>query len=113
QRLAFGEDALDRLRRLAADRLSMLPDVGDVEEGGALEADLEERGLHAGKHPRDAPHVDVPDQAAARAALDQELLHHPRACDRYACFLRGDINKNFFGHAVYRGAGWSRRAAAP
>ena len=66
-----------------------------------------------GQHAGDLAHVDVAHQPAARGPLDQQLLHHPRAGDRYACLLGRDINKDFFGHAVSRAAGWSRTAAAP
>jgi len=51
--LAFGEDALDGAQRVAG--VAVAPDVGHVQEGGALEADVHEGGLHAGQHAHDAP----------------------------------------------------------
>ena len=51
----------------------LLEHVVDVEEGVALEAELDERGLHAGEHPADAALIDVADDAAVRLALDEEL----------------------------------------
>src|SRR5690606_27322613 len=38
-----------------------------------LEADVDEGGLHAGEHPRDAPLVDVARDAAGAGPLDVEL----------------------------------------
>ena len=75
--LALGEDLLDR-------PVAAVPDVGDVQERGALQADLDERRLHPGQHARHAPDVDVAHQPAARRPLDQELLHHARRGDRPA-----------------------------
>ena len=43
------------------------PHVGDVEERVLLEAEVDEGRLHAGQDARDAPLVDVPDDAAAAA----------------------------------------------
>ena len=98
-RLPLGEDLLDRARRrggLAV--LALLPDVGDVQERGPLEPDLDERGLHAGQHPHHAAHVDVADDAAARGALDVQLLHHAVRHHRDARFLRRDVDQDLFGH---------------
>jgi hypothetical protein len=92
-RFALGQDLLDRLARLA-----VVPDVRHVQEGGARQPDLEERRLHAGQHARHAAHVDVADQAAARAALDEELLHHPGAGHRDPGFLRRDVDEDFLRH---------------
>ena len=87
QRLALVQDALDRLVVAAVSVLAVLPDVGDVQERGALEADLDERGLHAGQHARDAAQVDVADQAARAGALDVQLLHDALLEHRDARFL--------------------------
>ena len=48
-------------------------DVGDVEEAVALEAEVDEGGLHAGQHFRDPALVDVTDDAAVPLALDENL----------------------------------------
>src|SRR5262245_5155121 len=98
-RLTLGENPLDRARgrgRFAV--LALLPDVGDVQERGALEPDLDERRLHPGQHPHHAPHVDVADDAAARGALDVQLLHHAVRHHRDAGFLRRDVDQDLFGH---------------
>ena len=74
QRLAFVQDALDR-PVLAVAVLPVLPDVGDVQERRALEADFDECALHAGQHARDAAETDVADQPARARALDVQFLH--------------------------------------
>src|SRR6185295_16743508 len=48
-------------------------DVGDVEEAVALEAEVDEGGLHAGQDLRDPALVDVADDAAVPLALDENL----------------------------------------
>src|SRR5215831_20535368 len=60
QRLALGENALDRLRLRVP--VALLPDVGDVQEARAVQADLDERRLHPREHARDLPRVDVADE---------------------------------------------------
>ena len=75
-------EALQRLGLLlggteAVEVVHLLADVGDIEEGVLLEAEVDEGRLHAGKDARDAPLVDVPDDAALAAALDLHLGHAP------------------------------------
>ncbi len=54
--------------------VALSPDhVLDVQERRAFEADVDERGLHAGQHARDFAEVDVADRAAVPLALDVEL----------------------------------------
>ena len=96
QRLPFREDALDRLCPGLA---VALPDVGDVQEGGALQADLYERRLHPGEYPRDLPDVDVAHKPAARRALDMQLLRHARLHDRDPGFLRRAVDQEVLGHS--------------
>ena len=48
-------------------------DVGDVEEAVALEAEIDEGGLHAGQDFRDPALVDVADDAAVAFALDEDF----------------------------------------
>jgi hypothetical protein len=47
--------------------------VFDVKKGGAVETDVDEGGLHPGKHARHAAEVDVSDRGTMVAALDVEL----------------------------------------
>jgi hypothetical protein len=81
---------------IGVSRLAVFADVRDVQESGALEADFDERGLHAGQHARHPAHVHIADQPAAVAALDQELLHHARGDHRDAGFPRRDVDQYFF-----------------
>ena len=63
--------------------------VGDVEEGRAFEADVDERRLHAGQHAGDAAGIDIADQTALERALDMQLLDRAVLDDRDASFLEG------------------------
>ena len=45
--------------------------VRDVEEGVALQSDVDERALHARQHLRDSALVNVADRAALAVALDE------------------------------------------
>ncbi len=124
QRLTLVQDLLDGTRVATAMAvLPVLPDVGDVEERRALEADLDERALHPGEHPRDAPEADVADEAPRAGALDVELLHDALLEHRDARFLGGYVDEDFMRHRVVRVIARgtrcrraplpSRRAAAP
>ena len=73
-------------------------DVGGVQERGALEADVDERGLHARQHARNAALVDVADESAAIGALEKDLLQHAVLDQRRAHLARTDIDQNFGGH---------------
>ena len=53
--------------------LERVDDVGDVEEAVALEAEVDEGGLHAGQDFRDPALVDVADDAALPFALDEDF----------------------------------------
>jgi hypothetical protein len=48
-----------------------------VQESVALQADVDERRLHAGKHVVHRPLVDVADDRALASALDVELADLP------------------------------------
>ena len=100
QRLALREDALDRLRRRVAllRVLALLPDVGDVQEAGAVQPDLDEGRLHAREHPRHLAGVDIADQAAARRALDVQLLGTPDCMTATRRFLRRAVDQDVLGH---------------
>jgi hypothetical protein len=92
-RLPFREALLDRPRGVFGAGLAQ---VRDVQEAGALQADLDERRLHAGQHARHFAEIDVADQPAARGALDEQLLHHARHRDRDARLLRRDVDEDLF-----------------
>ena len=100
QRLTFKHEALDRRRRHRA--RAMVPTrgaavhmhVGHMQERGALEADVDERRLHAGQHAGDASGVDVADQPALQRAFDMELLHRAVLDHGDARFLRSPVDED-------------------
>ena len=98
QVLAFGEDALDRARALAG--VAVAPDVGHVQEGGALQAHVHERGLHARQHAHHAAKVDVADEAARVLALDVQLLHHAVVEQRDTRLLRREVDEISLAHGA-------------
>jgi hypothetical protein len=89
-----------------------------MQEGGALQADVDEGRLHARQHPADAPAVDIADQTAALGALDDDLLHHAVLDHRDAGLGRRDVDQYFFAQGARAGRRRSRpdargRTAAP
>jgi hypothetical protein len=100
-RLPLAQDALDRARFVAVVAVAVdafAPDVGDMEEGGALQADLDEGRLHAGQHPHHAAEIDVADDAAAVGALDVQFLHRALLQQGDAGFLRREVDQELFSH---------------
>ena len=73
------DQLVDAFAAAAAALRRLLPvgqdDLVDVQEAVALEADVDEGGLHAGKDVVDLPLVDVADDRAPAAALYVELRH--------------------------------------
>ena len=57
----------------AVELLDRVDDIRDVEKPVALEADVNERALHAGQHFRDPALVDVPDDPSMPLPLDEDL----------------------------------------
>jgi hypothetical protein len=100
--LAFEEQALDRSQRFVA--RARLADVGDVQEGGTAEADVDERRLHPRQDAHDASDIDVADEAATGAAFDVQFLHDALVHDGDARFLRREVDQDLFGHggAIWR-----------
>src|SRR4029077_1871322 len=101
--LAFVEDPLDR-PVLAVAVLAMLPDVGDMQECRALEADLDERALHAGQHARDAAETDVADETARARTLDVQFLDDTLLEHRDPGFLRRYVDEDLVRHRISIGA---------
>ena len=97
QPLSVLEDSLDWLVLVVI--LALRPDVGNVQESSAVKTNLDERRLHAGKHPVDLPEVDISDNAAAAAALDMQFLGNTLLHDRDPRLLRRDIDQNLFVHS--------------
>ena len=96
--LALAENALDRPHFLAA-AVPFFPDVGDVEEGGAFEADIDEGRLHARQDAGDAAEIDVADDAAAVGALDVQFLHHALLHQGDPRLLRGKVDQELISHS--------------
>ena len=77
----LGRDWLDRLGLdfLAehvshrTDRVDAGKKIGNVQEAGLLQADIDERGLHSREHPRHLPLVDISYNAALLVALEIEF----------------------------------------
>ena len=95
---AAAATALRRLLAVGKD------DLVDVQEAVALEADVDEGGLHAGKDVVDLALVDVADDRTPAAALDVELRHVAFAAfglrleDGDACLAAIGGHQNCFFH---------------
>src|SRR5690606_6214065 len=73
--------------------------VVGMQEGRALEADVDERRLHARHHPLHAALVDVADDPAAPATLDVQLLEHAVLDHRDAGLARGHVDQDLLAPA--------------
>ncbi len=85
---------VDRLVELAVLADRGMHDVRSVQERRALQADVDERGLHARQHARHAALVDIADQPAAVGALEEDLLQHAVLDQRGAHFARADVDQD-------------------
>ena len=83
---------------LAVAVLPVLPDVGDVQERGALEPDLDEGALHARQHARDTAETDVADEPARARALDVQFLDDALLEHRDTGFLRRYVDQDLVRH---------------
>lgn len=68
--------------------------VGHVQEGSALQSDVDEGRLHAGQHAHDLAGVDVANQAAFQGAFNVQLLHGPSFDEGDAGFLGGPVDED-------------------
>lgn len=115
QRLALEHGLFDRLVRRARLRLARearMPDVGDVQERRALEADVDECRLHAGQHAHDLAEIDVADPPARQRALDVKLLHRALLDECDPRFLRREVDQDFFVHGGIQKATRAARNSA-
>src|SRR5690606_38294146 len=97
---ALGDEVADIRLAVATARYRVAADdIRDVQERRALEADVDERGLHAGQHARYASLVDVADQASPIRTLDHDLLQHAVLDERRADLARRDVDQDFLFHA--------------
>jgi hypothetical protein len=71
-----------------------------MQETRALEADIDECGLHARQHAHHAPEVDVADQPLVAAALDVDFLQHAALDERDAGLHRGGIDQYLVTHGA-------------
>src|SRR5262249_36770467 len=82
----------------------VLAEVGDeiarVEEGVLGQADVDERGLHPGQDVGYDALIDVPDDGALAAALDEELGKHAAVEDGDARLADSRIDDNLTWHAL-------------
>jgi hypothetical protein len=86
-------------RLAAAAAVAVRVQVGHVQEGGALQPDVDEGALHARQHAHHLAQVDVADQAALERALDVQLLHRAVLDDGDARLLRGPVDEDVLaGH---------------
>ena len=95
--MSLVQDFLDRARAVLAARLD---DIADMQERRPIEADIDERRLHARQYPADTTEIDVADQAALAVALDVQFLHLAEIDHGDPGFLRRDVDEDFFGHKI-------------
>ena len=72
--------------------------VRHMQEGGALQADVNERRLHARQHARHAAQVDIAHQAALERSLDVQLLNCTVLHHGHTGFLGRPIDQNVLLH---------------
>ncbi|MPN00155.1 hypothetical protein SDC9_147349 [bioreactor metagenome] len=75
-----------------------LPDIGHMQKGRTLQADIDEGGLHAGQHARDLAQIDVADEPPLQRALHVQLLHGTILDNRHPRFLRRPVDQNILLH---------------
>ena len=77
----------------------LLPgDVRGVQEGGLVEADVDERRLHPRQHADDLPLVDVAGDAALAATLDVQLDERRVLEERYPCLPGDHVDQEVLAH---------------
>ena len=69
--------------------------VGDMEESGLLQADIDEGRLHPGQDPRYSPFIYIADKAATLVPLQVELGQHRVFQHRYSRLQMGRIYDDF------------------
>ena len=91
--------ALNWLGRFAGEHgrftaLLAVPDIGHMQKGGPLQANINKRRLHPRQNPRHLAQVDVADQAALQSALHVQLLHRAAFHDGDAGFLGSPVDED-------------------
>jgi hypothetical protein len=75
-------------------------DVIGVQEGRALQADIDEGSLHARQDTLDPTHVDIANLADIVDALQIELLQQSVFDHSHTAFGQGHVDQNFVAHAA-------------
>ena len=97
----FGDVAgLELLLLLDRHALGMGDDVGGVQEGGLVHADVDEGGLHAGQHAADLALVDVAHDAALGLTLHMHFLQQTVLDQGDPGFGGGDVYQQFYRHKL-------------
>ena len=78
--------------------VELLDDVGHVEEGVALLADVHEGGLHPGQDPGHLALIEVPDDPAVGFPLDEDLGNDAVVQERDLRLLGGAAHDEVLGH---------------
>ena len=75
-----------------------MPDIGHMQEGRALEPDIDKGRLHARQHPGHLAEIDISDQTALKGTLNVQFLHGAVLDDGDPCLLRRPVDQNVFLH---------------
>ena len=92
--LAFKQHLFDA--RIGIGVLPLLHHVHNVQEGGALQADVDERALHAGQNAADNAQINIADQAVVAVAFDVQFANIVFFQHGHAGFLRRDVHQHGF-----------------
>jgi hypothetical protein len=82
-----------------------------MQEPSAVQADIDESGLHARHHPLHPAFIDIANHAPARRAFDLQLLQHAVFDQGDAGFARSDVDQDFFGHDSLQTKSENRRSS--
>jgi hypothetical protein len=87
-----------RQLELRPGEVRVVDDVADVEEGGLVQPDVDEGGLHARENPDHAPLVDVADDSLVLLTLEIELGDVSLFDERDACLAAGRVDQEDAAH---------------
>jgi hypothetical protein len=105
KKLSFNRFRLAGCRRIPFGGISLgVPvvdaahEVCNMQKRSAVQADVNEGGLHAGQDPHHLTQVDITDKAPLERALHVQLLHSAVLHHGDPAFLGGPIDQNFLRH---------------
>ncbi len=87
-----GASGRNRVRQILV-RLLQLHKIGDVQEGVALQANVDKSRLHAGQHARHAAFVDGPGEGVFIFALEVDFREQIVFHEPHLGFVRGRRDK--------------------